>query len=170
MSFTPDFGSVPDWVEALGTAGAFAAVAWTMRQAQKDREAEQATNVDYYVSWEPYPEENREIAMLTVINRNPGAINDVVVAIPWSKTPNRKWIGLGKLAQGQYHVAYDVLDPACSAQDPVASLGLLVPFIRFRDSANRLWQRTARGELKRLRLEHRQPGNEAFVKAHREKL
>ena len=42
MAFTPDFGSVPDWVEAIGTSGALGFLAYqVIRERRRDRQMQE---------------------------------------------------------------------------------------------------------------------------------
>jgi hypothetical protein len=169
--FHPDLGSVPDWLEAICTAGAFIGVAITLRMQLNDRRAQEASNVDYYVRRE---NPSAGIAgpprvVLTIVNHNRTAINDLVVALPLAtdNEQQRKWVSLGKIPHGTYKVPYHVLDPASLKRPRPPNYALWVPFVRFRDANNRLWQRSARGALKRLHNDLDRRGGEVSCDVER---
>jgi hypothetical protein len=141
MPFDPDFGSVPDWVEAVATAGAFFGVWYTLRQANEDRRQAEAGNIDYWVHLD-------QRLTLTVVNNNKTAINDCFAHTPLARgyQPPRNYVALGKIPPGEWSVPYAEIDPDRQTFDD--NLGLLIPHITFRDSHDRVWRRTARGELK----------------------
>lgn len=158
---TYDFGSIPDWVEALGTIGAFAIAIGIYMREVKDRQRSQAALISAWWSRvDPGGQDigsignmqpNEEVGFrLWVKNSSQEAVYDCFLLTEAtleaaSADGEIKWFGrFAYFLNGQIIVSAGIIPPGESLQyfvdgEHLDSLGAMT--VIFRDAAGRSWRR-----------------------------
>jgi hypothetical protein len=156
-----DFGSVPDWIGAFGTIGAFGIAVGIYWQEVKDRHRAQATLISAW--WSRVDPEGRNIGSISdsqpdedvgfrlwVKNGSQEAIYEcflIAEAVPTQAPSGDAPVQIGRFANfldEHIIVSAGIVPPGEAVQyfvdgDQIASLGAMT--VLFRDAAGRSWRR-----------------------------